>query len=605
MSTSSVSSSLSSVLSSGALASVGLSTTSNSNQPNLAIAGLASGMDWSTVIQELANAERSPETQWEATQTQENNQNSAYTTISNDLGTLQLDIQTLQDASLYQSTLATSSNSTVATATAASGTVVGNYTFDISHLATAAQMNGTASISSALAPSGNLSNVTLGTAGFSTAITAGTITVDGAQVTISQSDSLQQVFNNIASATNNAVTASYDPTADKITLSSSNPITLGSAADTSNFLQVAQLYNNGTNTITSNGALGRVNTTAAMTNADLKTAITDGGSGNGAFIINGVTFNFNAGTDSIQDILNNINESAANVNATYDTVNNRFILTNKTTGDVGVAMQDVTGNFLAATGLSTGTLQRGQNLAYTLNGSSQVLYSQSNTISASSSGVTGLTINALTTGSTTVSVNPDIDTMSSDIQKFVTDYNTVQSYITSQMAVTSNSDGTSTPGLLTGDQTVSQIATSLRSLATSVVSVAGMDGKVGSLNDMGIESNGNDNTLAISDQSALTAALTNNLSDVKSLFSDPTSGLAVQFSTFLNNTIGNNGTIPNHQAVLTQDSANITTQISNLEKQITNDTNKWTTEFQNMETAESQTNQELTYLSQSVSGGSL
>lgn len=604
MSTSSVTSSLTSVLQSGALASIGSSAASSGNS-NLAITGLASGLNWSTVIQELANAERAPETEWRTTQTQENNQNAAYATISNDLGTLQLDIQTLQDPTLYASTVASSSNSSVATATAGSGTAVGTYSFNISSLATAAQMNGTANISNVLAPGGNTSAVTVGTAGFSTPITAGTITVNGAQVTISQSDSLQQVFDNIASATGNAVTASYSATTDEITLSSSSPITLGSAADTSNFLQVAQLYNNGTNTITSNSALGRVNPLATMGSSNLKTAITDGGSGNGQFTINGVTFNFNAGTDTIQNVLNNINESAANVTASYDSVNNRFVLANKTTGDVGVAMQDVTGNFLAATGLSSGTLQRGQNLAYTLNGGSQTLYSQSNTITSSSSGINGLTLNALSTGATTVSITSDTNTMSSDIQKFVSDYNTVQSYITSQMKVTNNADGSTTPGLLTGDQTVSQIASDLRNLVTSVVSVPGMDGQVGSLNDMGIITNGNDNTIAVSDASALASALSNHLNDVKALFSDSTSGLAVQFGTFITNTIGNNGTIPNHQAVLTQDSANITTQISNLEQQITNDTNKWTTEFQNMETAESKTNQELTYLSQAVTNGSL
>lgn len=604
MSTSSVTSSLTSVLQSGALASIGGSSPSSGNS-NLAITGLASGLNWSTVIQELANAERAPETQWRTTQTQENNQNAAYATISNDLGTLQLDIQALQDPTLYASTVASSSSPGVATANAGSGTAVGTYAFNISSLATAAQMNGTASISNVLAPGGDTSAVTLGTAGFSTPITAGTITVNGAQITISQSDSLQQVFDNIASATGNAVTASYNSTSDEITLTGTGPITLGSAADTSNFLQVAQLYNNGTNTITSNSALGRVNPLATMASSNLKTAISDGGSGNGQFTINGVTFNFNAGTDTIQNVLNNINESAANVTASYDSVNNRFVLANKTTGDVGVAMQDVTGNFLAATGLSGGTLQRGQNLAYTLNGGSQTLYSQSNTISSSSSGINGLTLNALSTGTTTVSISSDTNTMSSDIQKFVSDYNAVQSFITSQMKVTNNADGSTSPGLLTGDQTASQIASDLRNLVTSVVSVPGMDGQVGSLNDMGIVTNGNDNTIAVSDASALASALSNHLNDVKTLFSDSTSGLAVQFGTFITNTIGNNGTVPNHQAVLTQDSANITTQISNLEQQITNDTNKWTTEFQKMETAESQTNQELTYLSQAVANGSL
>ena len=605
MSTSSVSSStLGSILSSGALASIGTTTTSSGNS-SLAITGLASGLDWSTVITELANAERSPETQWQTTQTSLNNQNSAYTTITGYLSTLQTDAQTLQDASLYSSTTASSSSSSVATAETTSGTPVGSYSFNISKLATAAQVNGTANISSALAPDGDASSVTIGTAGFSTTVTAGTFTVNGAQVTISQSDSLQQVFDKIASATSNAVTASYDATTDKITLSSSSAITLGSAADTSNFLQVAQLYNNASGTVTSSGALGRVNTTQAMADADMATTITDGGSGSGQFSINGVTFNYNASSDSIQDILNNINESAANVSASYDSVNNRFILTNKSTGDVGISMKDVTGNFLAATGLSGGTLQSGQNLAYTLNGGSQTIYSQSNTISSSSSGINGLTVSALTTGSTTISVSTDTSTISTDIQNFVKDYNTIQSYIASQMKVTTNSDGSVTPGLLTGDQTANQLSSSLRNLMTSVISVTGMDGEVSSLGDMGIESNGNDNTLSISDTTTLTDALTNSLNDVKAFFSDSTKGLAVQFNTLINSEIGTNGTIVNHQALLTQESTNITTQISNLEKKISTDTANWQTEFQNMETAESETNSELTYLSQSVSNGTL
>jgi len=42
-------------------------------------------------------------------------------------------------------------------------------------------------------------------------------------------------------------------------------------------------------------------------------------------------------------------------------------------------MQDVTGNFLAATGLSGGTLQHGANLQYNINGGG-TLTSLSNTI---------------------------------------------------------------------------------------------------------------------------------------------------------------------------------------------------------------------------------
>jgi flagellar capping protein FliD len=99
--------------------------------------------------------------------------------------------------------------------------------------------------------------------------------------------------------------------------------------------------------------------------------------------------------------------------------------------------------------------------------------------------------------------------------------------------------------------------------------------------------------------------LSSNLSDVQKLFTDSTNGLAVQLDTYLNNTIGDNGSVTQHQAALTKQSTSINTQIANLEKQITSDSNFWTTEFQNMETAESKMNQELTSLTQQINNGTL
>lgn len=589
---------------------IGNSTTNTSEASSLAVSGLASGLDWQSIVQELATAERAPETQWEAQQTTLNNQNSAFTTIQGDLTQLQTDIETLQSPSLYQSSAATTNDSSIATAAAASGTANGSYTFNITQLATAASITGTAKISQPLSPGGDLNAVTIGTAGFATPVTAGTFTINGNQITINTTDSLQQVFNNIASATNNTVTASYNPTTDEITLANTDPtnttpIVLGSAADTSNFLQVAGLYSNGAASVTSNAPLGRVQLSASMADSDLNTAITDGGNGQGQFTINGVSISFDASTDSIQDVLDRINSSAAGVTASYDTLNNRFVLTNNTTGNVGISMQDVTGNFLNATGLSSGTTTSGQNLLYTLNGSKQQLVSESNTIGQSSSTISGLTVTAVGTGQVTVNVSTDTSAITTAIQSFITDYNAVQSYITSQQAVTTAANGTVTAGLLTGDPTANDIASSLRSLSFSGGFTPGSTNTINNLSDLGIETNSTNNTLALSDPSALTDALTNNLNQVESFFTDPTNGLATQLNNYINSTIGTNGTLITHQATLSSESGDITTQISNLENKITSDTAQWTSEFQNMEQAESQVNQELTYLSEQVTNGSL
>ena len=592
---------------------IGLSATTSSSS-NTQVTGLASGVDWSTLITALADAERAPETKWKEQQTALTNQNSAFTTIQGNLTTLQTDIQTLQSASLFGSRTAQISDSSIASATAGGGTNIGTYTFDISQLATAAVVNGASGIGSALSPDGNLSNVTIGTAGFATHVTAGTFTINGKQITIATTDSLQDVFDQISTATSGEVTASYDSNSadsnfDKITLTDTqgNNIVLGSASDTSNFLQVAKLYNGstGSTSVTSSAMLGSVQLSSSIQDADLTTAITDGGSGQGAFTINGVTINFSASSDSIQNVLDRINSSSAGVTATFDSQNGRFLLTNKSTGNVGISMNDVTGNFLEATGLSSGQFVSGQNLLYKLNGGSQVLTSLSNTISSDSSGIDGLTVTAAQAKSFTVTVASDTSKISSAIQQFITDYNTVQSYITGQMAVTNNSDGTVTAGLLTGDMTANQIASNLRTASFAGVSTSGLTNGISSLTALGITTNSKDNTASVNTDT-LNNALAGNLNAVQSFFTDSTNGLATQLSKFITDTIGGGdstsvGTLTQHQTSLSTQNSEIATQISNLETKIASDIKHWNSEFTAMEEAQSKVNQELTYLTQFTS----
>ena len=566
---------------------------------NLAISGLASGFDWQSMVTQLAQAERAPESVWLGNQSKINSQNSAYTIIKSYLSQMQADVQALKDPTIYDNRSAQSSSASVATASSSSGGLTGAFSFNISQLASAATQTGTGSISSFISPDGNVSNVTVGAANFATSVTAGNFTVNGAQVTIATTDSLQDVFNKIATATGNAVTASYDHTTDKITLSSASAITLGSAADTSNFLQVAKLYNNASGTVTSSDKLGRVNTSATLGSADLKTPVT----GAGSFTVNGVSFSYDASTDSVQSVLDQINSSAAGVSASYDVTNNRFVLANKTTGDVGIALQDVSGNFLAATGLTGGTFARGHNLNYTVNGG-PTLVSQSNTIDESSSGVSGLSVTALTTGATTVTVASDTSAIATNLQNFVTHYNDVQSYITTNAASSTDSTGKVTAGTLTGDVDAGNLATSLRANIFSPVSISGLSATLSQLANLGFTSNGYNNTVSL-DSSALDDVLTNNLSDVKKMFSDTTNGLGAKLDTFLTDTIGDSGTLTAHQVALTKQSTSIDTQIANLEKQITSDSNFWTKEFQDMETAQSQLNQQLSALNQQISNGTL
>jgi flagellar hook-associated protein 2 len=559
-------------------------------------------MDWSTVVSQLADAERAPETKWKAQQTALDTQNAAFSTIKTDLTTLQTSLQKLQSSSLWESTTAASSDASIATVSTSSGATTGTNTFNITQLATAARLTGTDNISTTLASSSDVSGVILNTAGFSTAVTAGTFTINGKQVTVATTDSLQDVFNHIASATNNAVTASYSAATDEITLSSSSPITLGSSADTSNFLQVAKLYNNSSSSVSSSSALGRVKMTINMSGAALATAISDGGSGKGEFTINGVSISYDASSDSIQNVLDRIKSSNAGVTASYDSVNNRFAFTNTSTGDVGVFVEDVTGNFLAATGLSSGTLTRGHNLLYTLNGGTQQLVSQSNTITSASSGLAGLSVTALSTGNTTVTVSSDTSAITTAINQFITDYNTVQNYISSQQINSTDTDGTVTIGTLSGDQTANSIITNLRSI--SYMPGSEYSNSINTLGDLGIETNGQDNALTLSNSGALQDALASDLSGVKAFFSGPTDGMATKLNNYITHITELDGDLTNHQAHLSLEYTNIAAQIASLEKKIASDSAFWTAEFAAMETAQAKTSQELTYLTQQITNWS-
>ena len=559
---------------------------------DLGLSGLVSGLDWKTLVDQLADAERTPQTRLRIEQNTLGKQNTAYAAIQTQLEALKTRVAALSDSSLYDTRLTSTTDEKLATATAATGTTLGSYSFNITQLATAAKQVGTAGAGSSLSASNDVSGLVLGDAAFATAITAGTITVNGKQITIATTDTLQTVFDNIQVATGSEVTGSYNAATDTITLSSANPIILGSATDSSNFLQVARLNNNGTGAVTSTSQLGVIKQSGALSSANFATAILDGGSGTGEFKINGVSISF-ATTDTVTGVIKRINDSAAGVTASYDTVNDRFVLANKTTGDIGIALEDVSGNFLAATGLSGGALTRGQNLLYTVDGGGQLI-SQSNTITEASSSITGLSVTALAVGTTSINVSSDTSTIKTAINDFLTEYNKVQSIIDTQTASTTDSKGKVTAGILANSGDAEDVATRLRRMVTG--EVAGLTAVLNQLEDLGIISNGTDNSIKVDDETKLDNAIANNLTTVKNLFADTTNGLAAKLTKFLDDTIGDEGSLVTRQANITKQSAAIDVQIADLERIVLANRDRMTQSFIAMETAQAQINQQLQYL---------
>jgi flagellar hook-associated protein 2 len=544
----------------------------------------------------MVQVEQAPEQRLRDNQSTIAQKKIAYGAIKTQLAVLQNRVDALKDPALYESSTATSSNDQIAQVSATGSAPVGKFDFHFLQLASTARLSGSGNIGSPISSSSDVSGVVLSSAGFSKAITAGTFTVNGAQVTVDSTSSLQDVFSAIASATGGTVNASYDSGTDTVTLgAASGELVLGSATDTSNFLSVLKLYNNGTSSTTSTAALGGVKHASPLSTGNFTTAIDDGGAGAGVFKINGVEISYSATADSLDNVISRINSSAAGVIASYDQVNDRLVLTNKQTGDVGISVEDLTGNFAAATGLTTGALEHGKNLLYNINGG-DTLISTSNTITEESSGLAGLSVTALDESSASITVANDTAKIKTAIQDFITEYNKAQSMINTGTASSTDAQGKVTAGTLTGESDASAIARTLRS--TAYGAVAGFASATNQLADLGIVTNGTDDSLKLDDEGALDSALANNLAGVAKLFSDSTDGIATKLSDYLTKTSGDDGTLADKDTKLAKDIARIDTQISDMERLIQANRQSLIDSFVKMETAQAQINQQLQFLSQ-------
>ena len=567
----------------------------------LGLSGLASGFDWRTLVDQLADVERTPQKRLRSEQSTLQNRNNAFGSIKTQLSVLKNRLDALSSNEVLQARKATVSDTTVLTASAAPGVASGTYVFDITQLATASKTVGASGIGANLYPSNNVNTGTLESKGFNPPITAGTITVDGAQITIDPTvDTLQDVFDRIDAATNNKIQASYSAASDTIELrrvgGPQPTLVVGSATDTSNFLSVTRLSNNGTNVIESSSSLGSITPSQPLSLANFQTPVTDGGAGAGEFKINGVSISFNASSDSVQNLMERINASAAGVSISYDRINDQFTLTNKVTGNLGVALEDVTGNFLAAAGLTTGaTFQAGKDLLYKVNGGS-VLSSHSNTLSDQSSGIDGLTVNALKIGTSTVTIASDSSTIKGAIKSFIDDYNRAQSTIDSLTSSSTDSAGKVTRSTLAGDSDANEIASKLRSIAFN--QATGLTGTLNSLAKIGIDTTGDNDLLTLEDEAALDDAIANNLAGLKLLFNDPDKGIATQLNTYLDKTIGEDGSLVVRQDALTKQSSEIDTQITDMEKRVQSNRQRLIDSFVQMETAQQTINQQLKFLQQ-------
>lgn len=559
------------------------------------ISGLLSNsaFDWKSVVDQLIAADSAPITRLTAQKTTNNDKVTALATLRTSLQGLQDSLQSIRSGDLFSLRNVTSDTAnTTWKSNSASGATVGSYRFAVQQLATPTTVRGAADIGGGLAPTSTVSGVTLANVNTATALTAGTFTVDGQVVTVALTDSLQDVFDKISTATGD-VTASYDPVADRITLTrASGEVVLGAANDTSNFLAAMKLTNNGTGSTTSASALGTLRTSSPLASAGLRGTVTAvDGSGNGSFSLNGVSISYNLNTDSLSTIISRINQSGAGVNASYDPTTDRMQLTNSRTGDIGVGVTDVTGGLLDVLGLtgSSATLTRGKNALFTVNGG-PTLTSMSNTFDSSTHGIAGLSVTVNTEATQTVSVESDTASMQAAIQSFLDKFNAVQDAIDSSTKTTVTG-GTVATSILSDNREVQSWASKLRALAFDAVS--GVTGSIQRLDHLGIDFNSTSGQLTIKNADKLATALAEKPDDVKAFFLTPTTGLVSKGFTYLTTLISADAS---QQDTLNKSSKAIDAQIAVLQTRLEAERTQLTNSFIRMLDAQSKAQSQNTTL---------
>jgi flagellar hook-associated protein 2 len=325
---------------------------------------------------------------------------------------------------------------------------------------------------------------------------------------------------------------------------------------------------------------------ATLAAAGLRTAV--GGTGAGTFTINGTSIAYNTATDTLATLLKRVNASGAGVTASYDAANDRVVLANQITGDLGIAVTDDANGILAALGLATGaTTVRGQDAAFTVDGGA-TLTSRSNTLDGAAHGLAGLSVTVDSVSTQTVTVAADTGSMRDKIDDFVSAYNAVQAFIDDKTRITT-SGGKVTTSVLSKNQEIQAWSRQLRALAFGTVSVAG---NVTRLDHLGLDFTGT-GTLEVTDSAKLDAALADQATDVEDFFTHATTGFAAKFDTLLDSLGEYNDSA---QKRLTATNTDLDRQIEDLQRRLAQQREVMTSSFIAMETAQSRIQQQGTAL---------
>jgi len=565
---------------------------------NFQLTGLVSGFDSASFVERIMQIERAPQRRLQGIQRENSQKISALDDLEGRLGSLGSVVDDLKSSELFSSKSVSLSDENVGiSASASSSAAVGSHDFEVLQLAAASKRVGSEDVGGNIGDANTLiSNLRL-----AEDVTEGTFSVNGQSVSVSQTDSLQDVLDAISVATSGVVTGSYDDLADKVTLtSSSGELDLGASDDTSNFLAAMKLdqlevqdAGGGSASVSSSRALGVV---------DLESSIADSGiagvTGAGTVTINGVAIDFDADSESMQTFINRVNASDANVTLTYDSTADQFRMVNNQTGALSMHVGDSGNGLLASLGLD-GSAEVGKDLQFTVDGGATKT-SRTNAIDSDDHGLAGLTVEASALGKQTVSVGRDSAELREKIDKFISAFNDVQTFIDNRTRIEVNGDQVET-GLLASNREVTALSSDLRGLAFQAVE--GASSLVSRLESLGIDFVSGTSTLQIKDTAALDEALENNLDEVETFFREGADSFAERMDDFIDNITAANGIFDTQKESLSGKNARIDSQIEAMERRLQAQREALEAGFRAMEEAQANFNQQSAALQSLIDTG--
>jgi flagellar hook-associated protein 2 len=225
-----------------------------------------------------------------------------------------------------------------------------------------------------------------------------------------------------------------------------------------------------------------------------------------------VEITITSANNTLSGVRDSINAAKAGVTATIindGSASNpyKLLLRSEDTGTANAFT--ITNTLTGGAGLTATQTQAAADAEFSVNGVS--IKKSSNTISDVIDGVT-FTLKEKTSSPVMLKVERDTDAIINAMKSFVTSFNTVNSFVSSQFAYSADKE---TSGILSGDSTLRRIQSNLQTLITQSVSNR-YTTDYGVVSQLGIKFN-SDGTLAL-EESKLRAALVDDFTGVTSLF---------------------------------------------------------------------------------------